>query len=176
MRQVMAYLAMSLDGYIADQAGGVDWLDTGNSGQEEDSGYAAFLREIDTVVMGRATYDQIVTQLSPREWPYTGMTSYVFTHRPLPDQREIRFVSGPPESLLRHLRARPGKGIWLCGGADLIRQWLERDLIDQYILTFIPVLLGGGIRLFPETGQRFPLTLLSTREENGLLECRYSRR
>jgi dihydrofolate reductase len=162
MRQVMAYLAMSLDGYIADQAGGVDWLDTGNSGQEENPGYPAFLKEIDTVVMGRATYDQIVTHLSPREWPYAGMTSYVFTHRPLPDQKEIWFVCGPPESLLHRLRACPGKGIWLCGGSDLICQWLEKDLIDQYVLTFIPVLLGGGIRLFPETNHRFPLTLLSS--------------
>lgn len=128
------------------------------------------------MVMGRTTYDQITTHLSPQEWPYAGMTSYVFTHQPFPDQEDIRFVCGPPEELLLLLRSLPGKHIWLCGGADLIRQWLEKDLIDQYILTYIPVLLGGGIRLFPETDHRFRLTLLSSQTNNGLLECRYLRK
>lgn len=96
---------------MPDQAGGVDWLTGTGTGQNEDTGYQTFLKKVDTLVMGRATYDQIVTHLSPREWPYVGMTRYVFTHRPLPDQKDIRFVGGPPETLLRRLRARPEKGI-----------------------------------------------------------------
>ena len=72
MRRIVLYIAMSLDGYLADPAGGVDWLTGQDPSWEGDGGYSDFVRTVDTVILGRRTYDQITTQLSPSAWPYEG--------------------------------------------------------------------------------------------------------
>lgn len=109
-RKVILYLAMSLDGFIADKNGGVGWMDLANNGEafEGDYGYAAFSAEVDTVLMGMTTYRQITQELSPGAWPYVGMECQVFTHGAPPAGRKRRFyVRGPgrggtpPESALR---------------------------------------------------------------------------
>ena len=81
-RKVILYLAMSLDGFIADKNGGVGWMDLANNGEafEGDYGYAAFSAEVDTVLMGMTTYRQITQERSPGAWPYVGMECQVFTH------------------------------------------------------------------------------------------------
>ena len=83
-RKVILYLAMSLDGFIADKNGGVGWMDLANNGEafEGDYGYAAFSAEVDTVLMGMTTYRQITQELSPGAWPYVGMECQVFTVHP----------------------------------------------------------------------------------------------
>ncbi len=78
MKNVILYIAVSLDGYIADSNGSVDWIKGQNEDMEDT--FASFFQEVDTVVMGRKTYDQIVTQLSLNEWPYYGAITYVLTH------------------------------------------------------------------------------------------------
>lgn len=84
MRNVILFIAMSLDGYLADRRGGVDWLRGQDPGAEDPDSYAPFSQRVDTVLMGWNTYHQIITELSPGTWVYSGMTSYVFTHRELP--------------------------------------------------------------------------------------------
>lgn len=174
MRKVTLYIAMSLDGYIADARGGVDWL------QEDDGGdggpYERFLREIDTVVMGWNTYRQVVTELSPGRWAYEGLSSYVVTHRDLPPLPGIRFTQKDPCQLVRELRQGQGKGIWICGGGGVIAPLIQEDLIDEYRIFVIPILLGGGIRLFPGSDRAIPLRLTETRRENGIVELSYTRR
>lgn len=91
----MLYIGMSLDGYIADRGGGVGWMDGQDGGGTEES-YAGFLAAVDTVVMGWNTYHQIVTELSPGQWPYEGLSCYVLTSRSLPDLKEIHFTSRTP--------------------------------------------------------------------------------
>lgn len=93
MRKVSLFIAMSLDGYIADKKGGVDWLNGQDSGTETEDGYSTFIQDVDTVLMGWNTYHQIVTQLSPDQWVYPDQTSYVFTHRQLP--LPITFIFPP---------------------------------------------------------------------------------
>lgn len=169
MRQVVLYIAMSLDGYIADTEGGVGWLDRLEGGQ---AGYAALLKETDTVVMGWNTYHQITTQLSPGAWPYEGLRCYVATHRPLADTPRARFTADPC-GLVRRLKARPGKQIWLCGGANLAGQLLAAGLCDRLWLSVAPVVLGGGIPLFGPSGAPAALELLKARRDRELVELEY---
>ena len=176
MRSIILYIAMSLDGYIADREGGVDWLTGQEPGQDIPDSYSTLLERIDTVLLGWNTYHQLTTQLSPEQWPYEGLNCYVFTHRSLPPKEGITFSDADPCALVRELKARPGRDIWLCGGADLARQALALDLVDQLRLTILPILLGGGVPLFGPLDAPKKLTLEQIEEQNGMVECVYRRR
>ena len=138
MKKISLFIAMSLDGYIADSKGNVNWL-TGQ-GNDDDSidAYSEFVKDIDTVVMGWNTYHQIVTEL----------TTYVVTHNQKASSDKIRFANESPVTLVKRLREENGKGIWSCGGANLIQQLVKEDVINCYYITVIPTILGSGIRLF----------------------------
>lgn len=108
MREVTLFIAMSLDGYIADENGGVDWL---NAEAPEDPGedlYEAFIQNIDTILMGWKTYHQIVTELSPQEWPYPDQQTYVFTHREMPSSEKTAFIREDPASFVKKLKEAEG--------------------------------------------------------------------
>lgn len=176
MRKVKLYIALSLDGYIADNNGGVSWLGGQNETYQGDYGYSDFISGIDTVIMGYTTYHQVTTELSPGEWVYEGMMSYVLTHRQMADTGEIKFINQPLHELVALLKQQEGKAIWICGGASIINQLIEHDLIDEYHLTVMPILLGSGIRLFEEHENQNLLELMSTSSVNGVLNCIYQRR
>ena len=146
MRKVTLFIAMSLDGYVADKDGGVDWL----NGQEEDGEnmdtYSEFIKTIDTIIMGWNTYHQLTSELSPEEWVYPEQVSFVITHREIPSTERIRFTSESPCDLVKRLREEEGNGIWICGGASIVRQLMETDLIDTLHISVIPTLLGDGVR------------------------------
>ena len=168
---------MSLDGYIADTAGGVAWLGGDGSGGADDMGsYPQFISTVDTVVMGYKTYHQIVTELSPGNWFYKGKTSYVLTHRSETSTDEIIFVRESAGALIKTLRAKDGKSIWICGGADVANQLIALDLIDRYHITVIPTILGGGVRLFGAHSAARPLRLVSTACYGGMTDLVYERR
>lgn len=175
MRKTVLYIAESLDGFIAARNGDVSWL-TGEypDGLEEGS-YPAFIRTVDTVLMGFTTYHQIVTELSPVRWAYEGMQTYVFTHKDISDKKEITFTEEPPEVLLERLKGQEGKDIWICGGADIVNQMVQRDLIDDYRITVIPVILGKGIRLFDGENPKIKLRLISAKCYNGMTDLVYRR-
>lgn len=176
MRKVVLFIAMSLDGYIADRHGGVDWLSGQSETAAENDSYAAFIRDIDTVIMGWNTYHQIVTELSPEEWVYEGLQSYVVTHRACESTRSIRFTPEKPRELVEKLRQEPGKDIWICGGASIVRQLMEADAIDRFHISMIPTLLGGGIRLFDTLAREQKLSLVKSRADNGIVELIYEKR
>lgn len=176
MKQVSLFIAMSLDGYIADSRGSVDWL-TGQGNDEENlDTYSEFAKDIDTVVMGWNTYHQIVTELSPDKWIYHAFTSYVVTHTPETSSDKIRFTSENPVELVKKLRDEQGKGIWICGGADTIQQLVKADMIDCYYITVIPTILGSGIRLFEQADHEIKLKLLKTQSYNGMTDLIYKKR
>ena len=176
MRNVVIYLAMSLDGYLADKSGGVDWLGGNGSDPAADGSYPAFYETIDTVVMGWNTYHQIITELSPGVNPYQGKKCYVFTHRKLENTPEFSFVNKPPAVFLAELKQQSGKDIWICGGADLVQQLIRANLVDQYCICIIPMLLGGGIAVFPRDCKERPLKLIRTEHYNGITDLVYVRR
>ena len=176
MRKVTLFIAMSLDGYIADKDGGVDWL----NGQEEDGEnmdtYSEFIKTIDTIIMGWNTYHQVITELSPEEWVYPEQISYVITHREIPSTERIHFTSESPCDLVKRLREEEGNGIWIWGGASIVRQLMETDLIDTLHISVIPTLLGDGVRLFGPLEKEQKLRLVKTQSYNGITDLVYEKR
>ena len=145
MANVILYIAASLDGYIARPDGAVDWLND-FPGNGEDFGYFTFYDSVDCILMGSRTYQQV---LGFGDWPYPGKTSFIFTHRCLKTERDdIEFVSGDVEVALQDINARGFERIWLLGGANLVQAFIAKGLVDEYIISIIPLLLGEGIALF----------------------------
>ena len=175
MRNIILYIAMSLDGYIADENGGVDWLSGQDPEDKSESSYPEFVQSIDTVIMGWETYHQVITELSPREWVYEELMTYVITHREEASSEKIRFIHESPSALIRNLKEMDGKDIWICGGASIAWQLMRDGLIDRFYISVIPVILGDGIRLFEKTEKRLELKLLEIRSWNGITELRYER-
>lgn len=175
MRHAVVYIAMSLDGYIADGKGGVGWL-AGDGSQPGSAGsYEAFIRTVDTVVMGYRTYDQICTELSPGRWVYDDKMSYIITHREGAPAANIRFTADAA-GLLRRLKESKGQDIWICGGASLVNQLTAQGLIDRYHISVIPTILGDGIRLFDRQEAETRLRLAATQVYNGIVDLVYEKR
>jgi dihydrofolate reductase len=169
-RKVVLFIATSLDGFIARPDGGIDWLFS-----DADYGYQAFFDAIDTAVMGRKTYELSLSFGPP--YVYEGKASYVFSHTKAGGRDEnAEFIAGSPKDLIGSLRARAGKDIWLVGGAELVRDFLAEDLIDEFIISIHPIVLGAGIPLFPAPGRELSLTLKSSIAfESGLVQLHYDR-
>ena len=175
MRKVILYIAMSLDGYIADKNGGVAWL-AGQDAEVADEGtYSEFVQGIDTVVMGWNTYAQVRMELSP-EWPYEEMESYVITHRNEKSTGNIKFVREEPCELIVRLKEMPGKDIWICGGSSIIQPLVREKLIDESRVSIIPTILGDGSPLFGDRETELQLRLNKTMMYNGIAELVYTRR
>lgn len=166
MRKVKYGVGVSLDGYIASPDGSVDWLNRATSkaeGEGEDFGMGDFFRSIDTVLMGRKTYEMAV-KMGMDKGGYPKMKNYVFS-RTLPSGKRdgVEFMSGNPADLIARLKQQPGKDIWLCGGGELAREVLNSKALDEIILGVAPVLVGDGRLTFPPG---FPET------EVELIECK----
>jgi dihydrofolate reductase len=170
MRKVILFIAQSLDGYIARPDGNIDWLFT-----DQDYGYREFFSRVDTVVMGRKTYE--VSQ-SFGEYPYAGKAGYVFSRSRSGQQDErVQFISTGPAELIAGLKSKPGKNIWLVGGSEVIKDFLRNDLIDEYVISVHPVILGSGIPLFRAPLPTHKLIFRdSTTFDSGLVQVTYSRR
>lgn len=163
------FIATSLDGYIAREDGGIDWLERfASSG--EDHGYAAFYASVDALVMGRGTYD---TAIGFDEWPYAGKRVIVMTRRPAEARHGETFVAGTPLEVLEVLEREGCKHVYVDGGV-VIRQFLAWHLLDELTISIVPILLGAGIRLFEEGEGERALELVETRSwPSGLAQLRY---
>ena len=176
MRKIILYIAVSLDGYIADKNGSVDWLAGQDEETENEDTYSEFIKDIDTVVMGWNTYAQIRMELSPEKWHYENLTSYVITHRNEDSTEKIKFVREDPCELSVYLKETPGKNIWICGGRCIIQPLIRKNLIDEYHISVIPTILGDGIPLFGKIERVIQLRLKHTKVYNGITELVYIRR
>ena len=174
MRKTVLYIAMSLDGYIADENGKVDWLDGENEEIESEDSYVRFIKRVDTVVMGWNTYYQVISELSPSKWVYEDLMTYVITHRENKSTDNIKFIHEPLDKFIREIKLQKGKDIWICGGADIVSQLLKEDLIDEFYITVIPVILGRGISLFNKIKKE--LKLLTCRKNGRMVEIIYERK
>lgn len=168
-RKVILYISQSLDGFIADNNGGVEWILGNDKEYDGDYGYANFIKNIDTVILGANTYKQIKNELSPDKWVYEGFQSYVLTHERVEDTAEIKHVNINIKELLNKLQQEKGKNIWICGGANLISQCIKENIIDEYQITTVPVILGNGTRLFEKNNIKIKLELKEIKEENDLI-------
>lgn len=175
-REVILYIAASIDGYIAEADGSIDFLGGGIEAVEEDTSYQELMKKIDTVVMGRTTYDQVVNELSPDQYPYEEQSSYIITSYPEENTEKLIFTSQTPVELIQDLKEQNGEAIWVVGGASIIAPLVEAKLIDTYILTTIPTILGKGIRLFNEFKGPVNLKFKQVYEKNDMVYTTYSNR
>ncbi len=167
MRKVILFIASSLDGYIARQSGDIDWLFT-----DQDYGYSEFFASVDTLLMGRKTYEQVLTF---GEYPYKGVKSYVFTKNPLfPADSNAEVIREDITEFVEQLRQVDGKNIWLVGGSQLTHALMSQNLVDELILSIHPTILGEGIPLFDNgtTPQSLNLTKCQT-YDSGLVQLSY---
>ncbi|MBS7545760.1 dihydrofolate reductase family protein [Ancylobacter oerskovii] len=156
MATILGYMAMSLDGYIADAEGGIDWLKPFDA---VDTGYAAFIAGIDTVVMGRRTYDQV--RSFEGDWFYAGKRAVIVTSRPLDEAPAgVEAWHGGIGDLIAELRAGEGV-VWMIGGAQLQAAFLAANAMERLDLFVIPVLLGDGVQMVP-AGAIGPMSLTLT--------------
>jgi dihydrofolate reductase len=160
------FIATSLDGFIAKKDGAIDWLKTVER-EGEDYGYAEFAASIDTLIVGRGTYD---TVLGFDAWPWDGKNVVVATHRPTRPKKNELFASGDPATLLR---AIPSAKRCYVDGGKLIQQFLAAGLIDELTLSVLPILLGEGIPLFGASAERRFQLLSSSSFPSGLVQSKY---
>lgn len=174
-RKVILYISQSLDGFIADNKGSVNWIIGNNKEYASDYGYEKFIKNIDTVILGANTYKQIKNELAPDKWIYENLQSYVLTDEKIENTENIKYVNMNIEKLINKLKQEKGKDIWICGGANLVNQCVKANLIDEYQVTTVPVILGNGVRLFEENNKKINLEFKEIKEENGLIMGRYTK-
>lgn len=170
------FVATSLDGFLARPDGSLDWLDDANAAvpRGADLGYEPFLRTIDVLVIGRNTYDKVLTFGA---WPYGDKRVVVLTRRPIaidPDHADrVSATAEEPAALWARLGAEGARRVYVDGGVT-IQRFLAAGLIDNLTITLIPVVLGAGIPLFGPTGRDLALTLFDvTRFDFGFVQLRY---
>jgi len=175
MSKLILYIACSLDGYIADQNGGISFLDEVPP-DDFNLVYDDFYASVNTLIMGGKTYRQLTGELSPGNWPYAGKKCFVYTKTPFEPTDDVEATTLPPAELLAEIRRTSEGDIWLMGGGEIIKLFLESRLIDRYYIYMMPTLLGGGVPLFPAGFGAASLTLESTRQVGVMVELVYSKR
>lgn len=176
MIKFSVYIATSLDGFIARPDGSLDWLPQPQAAPDgEDYGYQAFIDSIDTLVMGRATYEKALTFVGP--WPYEGKRAVVLSsgraviHDDLKSLVEASALA--PRALAEYLEATGSKSVYVDGGKT-IQSFMRVGLIDEITLTTVPVLIGSGLPLFGALDADVRLELLASRSfADGLVQSTY---
>lgn len=161
---------MSLDGYIAGPNDNISFLSMVEK-EGEDYGYADFMKTVDTIFLGRRTYDKVKEMgfEYPRE-----KEVYIISHSASFGDKALKHYSGPLKSLISDLRKREGKDIFCDGGSEVLNQLLQDNLIDEFYISVIPVILGDGIRLFRDGRPVLNIKLVSAREfDTGLVQLHY---
>lgn len=167
------YIATTLDGYIARADGAIDWL-TSIDENNTDYGYASFYDSVDAIMMGSTTYE-LIRSFGP--WPYEDKPAFVFTRRSLQSTLpNIYFVSGDPQQVISSTAFSQFKRVWLVGGSALVASFQKKNLIDEYLLTVLPVVLGHGLRLFSSPIAEQWLALKACNQfAGGVLQLQYIR-
>ncbi|RNI28687.1 dihydrofolate reductase family protein [Rufibacter latericius] len=172
MRQVVLYIAMSLDGYIAKEDDNIDFLSQVER-PGEDYGYAAFQQTVDTLIWGRRTYDKVLSMNMP-EFMHKDKKCYVLSRSRTGHDENVEFYGGDLKDLVSTLKQQPGKNIYCDGGGEVVAALLNEHLIDKMIVSVIPHLLGSGIRLFKDGRPEEQITLTnSITYPSGLVQLWY---
>ena len=170
-RKLILYISCSLDGYIAKPNDDLSFLSIVEH-EGQDYGYADFVQSVDTVIVGRKTYDWVIGQ--GYEFPHSDKESYVITRQARPNKGNINFYNGDLKSLVTELKNKEGKNIFCDGGSEILNQLLTDKLFDELILSIIPIIVGNGTKLFKEGIPEQELKLKSVNHfEKGLVQLHY---
>jgi dihydrofolate reductase len=188
MAKTQYYCAATLDGYIADEDDRIDWL-TGYEGSFDGEGaetgpmsdggsYESFYEQVGSLVSGSTTYEFVLDHVGgDGRWPYAGKPYWVLSSRDLdvPEGEDVRIVKADVQDVHDDLvAAANGKNVWVVGGGNVASQFADEGLLDELLLTVVPVVLGSGKPLFDRALPGGPLQLLGTRIfETGMVELRY---
>lgn len=169
-RKLVLYIAMSLDGYIAKPNDDLSFLSLVER-ENEDYGYATFISTVDTIIIGRRTYEWVTSQF---EYPHQDKMTYIISrNKSVQNTPNITYSDNVVE-LVTALKRENGKTIFCDGGAQLVNALLKHKLIDELILSIIPVLVGEGIRLFENDRPEQNLQLVSSKSySSGLTQLYY---
>jgi dihydrofolate reductase len=171
MRKVILFTAVSLDGYIAKDDHSLDWL-FGVQG-EGDNGFEQFYEEVDSIVMGRSTYEQILI-LENGKWPYVNKECIVASSSMETGNEFVEVLKKDVAASVKTLKEKPGKDIWIVGGGGLLHSLLPFRIVDEMILTIAPSVLGKGIPLFRSHEEEISLELTDMRRYNQFVQLHYS--
>lgn len=162
---------MSLDGFIAKPDNDISFLSIVEQ-KGEDYGYSEFVKSIDTVIIGRKSYDKVISM--GFDYPHADKEVYIISRTIRPAVGNIRFFSGDFINLISELKTKAGRNIYCDGGAEIVAELLKNKLMDEIIVSIIPILLGEGIRLFNDKNPEQILHLVSCRQfEKGLVQLHY---
>lgn len=169
-RKLVLYIASSLDGYIATEEHNLDWLLSTEG--EGDNGYTKFYDTVDTILMGRITYEWIIEH-EKNNFPYKGKECYVFSKTKREKNQDVTFLCDDIVEFTRKLKNKPGQNIWLVGGGNLLNSFIKEKLVDEIIINITPVLLGKGIPLFKSNDFQTQLFLKGINRYNQFIELHY---
>ncbi|MEO1515165.1 MAG: dihydrofolate reductase family protein [Bacteroidota bacterium] len=172
-RKVILYISMSLDGFIATKEDDISWLSCVDK-KGEDYGYEAFTETVDAYIIGRTTYE-VVLGLCGGQLPQAErFDCYVITRQEREPENGVTFYNGDIEELIYKLKQEEGKNIYCDGGGQIVQLLMQKNLIDEYIVSIIPILLGDGKRLFLGQTQQISLQALPSKQyDTGLVQLRY---
>lgn len=172
-RKVILYIATSLDGYIAKPNDNLDFLSIVEQ-EGQDYGYADFVKTVDAVIVGRKTYDKVLSM--GFDFPHADKDAYIITRTSRPNNGSVKFYTGDLKSLVDRLKSEAGKNIFCDGGAEIVNELLKNDLIDEFIISVIPILVGNGTKLFQDGRPEQTLELVSAKQfSKGLTQLHYKR-
>jgi dihydrofolate reductase len=172
-RKIIVYIATSADGYIARPDGDFAWLN--RPPVKGNYGMAKFYKKVDTVIMGRKTYE-LGVKLGQAGYP--GMHNYVFSGKPGKEApgvpSNIEFVNEDIPTFAKRVRRQKGRNIWMVGGSEIIASFLDNQQIDEFIIHVIPLFIGEGIPLIQPRHRNVPLKLLKARRySDGVVRLHY---
>lgn len=169
MRKIILSLAVSLDGFIEDSAGNFDWCFT-----DQDYGMTAFFQRIDSLFIGRKSYELVQSMGDSAMAGFPQLKEYVFSTTLNHVKPGAVLIKNNLLQEVKKIKDEPGKDIWLFGGASLITSLMNLQLVDEISLAIHPVILGGGKPVFQDIKGRVPLTLKNTEKyDSGLVSVLY---
>lgn len=168
-RNTVLYIASSLDGYIATKEDSLEWLFKVEG--EGDNGYTEFYETVDTILMGKRTYDWIIQEME--EFPYKNKECYVFSRSSYEDTENVKFIHEDIKSFVNKLKNKDGNNIWVVGGGELLHSFIQENLVDEFIITLAPTIIGNGIPLFKEGNYQLELSLKGIKRFNQFVELSY---
>ena len=176
MRILTIYIAISLDGYIAKPNDDLGFLKLVEK-EGEDYGYKEFTKTIDTIILGRRTYDWVLKEIGSSHYDNGEKNVYVITRTERPNVGRTTFYTGNLTELVQTLKSQEGKNIYCDGGAEIINELLKNDLINELIISIIPVLVGSGTRLFQDGRPEQQLEFVGAKTfDTGLMQLHYKRK
>lgn len=172
-RKVIVFIAMSIDGFIAAENDNLDFLSIVEQ-EGEDYGYNKFHNSVDTVIMGRKTYDKVLSFGVP--FPHSNKQCYILTNNKTLQSSLVKYYTDNVETLIAQLKRQSGKNIFVDGGAQIVQLLLQKQLIDELIISIIPTILGNGIKLFStNTPQQLFTQVQAKSYTKGLVQLHYKK-